>query len=255
VSGTWVCWRFAGQTDQGSNKIGATYDPDEPSAPQHRQAFDAVNFHELHHLSDQRRLRDGNDVPRHDILHLAAVRAHVVARKAAPSEKDCEPARTLMLGADLRAPEQIPFGNDADELARTIDDRKAAHAVLQHEADRLLDRGIRRDGYDTARHHITGFHAAPLLGIQHALYFFLAALHTTLHSWSADAGAHGPAKSSVEGASEGAAELRFRPSPPRFAVLYSITRSVLATQKYGQELVQLIHVKVVLASGAIELPA
>jgi hypothetical protein len=62
------------------------------------------------------------------------------------------------LRSGLGAPQEIAFGDDADEASRGVDHRQAADPVLQHQAHAPENRIIGGDRDHVAGHHVCGFH-------------------------------------------------------------------------------------------------
>ena len=83
---------------------------------------------------------------------------HVLGGEPAGPEQKLEPFRPAALGADLAAAQKVAFRDDADQLARRVDNRQAADSVLQHQARRLQQRFMRPDGNDLPRHDIANLH-------------------------------------------------------------------------------------------------
>src|SRR5262249_62026996 len=58
-------------------------------------------------------------------------------------------------------PKEIAFRYDSHEAAFLVGHGQAADVPLQHDPDRLPNRGVRLDRYDGRRHHVPGFHGGP----------------------------------------------------------------------------------------------
>jgi hypothetical protein len=84
------------------------------------------------------------DVVRHDFVDPAGVGVNVILGERAGAEQEFDPARASALGSGLRAAQKIALGDDARQVPVTVDHRQAADPVVQHQAQRFEDRGIRR---------------------------------------------------------------------------------------------------------------
>jgi hypothetical protein len=60
--------------------------------------------------------------------------------------------------ADLDAPDQIAFRNDADQPCVDIDDRERAYAVTDHRIGRDLNRDIGANRDNPTNHHVPRLH-------------------------------------------------------------------------------------------------
>ena len=65
----------------------------------------------------------------------------------------------MAFGAGFRPAQQIAFGNDADNLAFTVDYGQAADPMLEHQLCRLNDRRLRANAHGFPCHDIGRFHS------------------------------------------------------------------------------------------------
>jgi hypothetical protein len=127
-------------------QIGAADDPDQRRPAYDRNTLDSVLLHDGDDVGEFGVFRDGPDVGRHNFVYSAGVRLHVVLGERSRPEQEFDPAPALALGAGLGAAQKIAFGNDADQRSVVVDHRQTADPMLEHQPQRLEDRGVQRNG-------------------------------------------------------------------------------------------------------------
>jgi hypothetical protein len=67
-------------------------------------------------------LANEDGISRHDLTHLSAVGMYVLIGEPPRSKQEFEPRRPRALCAEFAAPQEIPLGHDADEIATGVED-------------------------------------------------------------------------------------------------------------------------------------
>ena len=78
--------------------------------------------------------------------------------------------------ADLRAPHEVAFAHDADELALLADDRRRTDVIAQQDGGDLTNARINAHRNDVGNHHICSFHDAYSYRVETSKAVFLGVL-------------------------------------------------------------------------------
>jgi hypothetical protein len=139
-------------------KVAPGHNPDQSIPAHHRQALDVMLVHGSHDLSERCIFRYGDGIRSHDLSQLAPAFMHEVGRDPARANQEPQPPAALSLRPDFRTANEIALRNDADQLARRVDDRQSADVMLQHCFRRLDDGRFGANRDDLTGHDVMGAH-------------------------------------------------------------------------------------------------
>jgi len=87
---------------------------------------------------------------------------------ATASSKKLQPATALALGADLGAPEEVAFRDNADQMAGGIKHGQPADMIAKHGLDGLSDRAVCADRDHLRRHDLVRAHGLVISMFRHS---------------------------------------------------------------------------------------
>lgn len=116
-------------------------------------------LHQRDDISQRRVGGNAEDVVRHHVGDLAAVRAGKVRGLTSRRGEQPQPPRAPALRPKFVTPQQVALGHDAGEHAGCIHHQQSGDATPEHQLDRVGDGCVRRHGDHVAGHDIGGDHA------------------------------------------------------------------------------------------------
>ena len=103
----------------------------------------------------------------------------VLVRKAAGPDKEFDPFRPFAFCAGFSTAQKVAFRNNADEISKTIDNRKTADLLLQHEASGNKHGFVGGHRHNVRCHYISYLHH----WIPYNVYIAVALVVALCHAW------------------------------------------------------------------------
>jgi len=149
---------FLSYRRQSLDQVRPAYDSHQPSVAHDWDTFDAFIFEERGDIAQFRIGSGDDDVATHDIGHLARMRFYELAGQPLLSDQQSDPPGRRSVGMRFAPPQQITFGDNADQCPVVVDHGQTADPVCEQNFGNVLYRRLRTNGDDVRDHYVGGFH-------------------------------------------------------------------------------------------------